>query len=110
MSTFLCTKYHENFQTSLTTVNTWLYWPSSEQKASGGPMSVTGQAKPQRRVGMGRIAAALVASVLASRAYAQVATGTILGNVKDSSGAAVPGAQVTATNLGTQFSRSATTD
>ena len=73
-------------------------------------MSVTGQAKPQRRVGMGRIAAALVASVLASRAYAQVATGTILGNVKDSSGAAVPGAQVTATNLGTQFSRSATTD
>ena len=42
--------------------------------------------------------------------HAQVATGTILGNVKDNSGAPVPGAQVTATNLGTQVSRTATTD
>jgi hypothetical protein len=41
---------------------------------------------------------------------AQVATATILGNVKDTSGASVPGALVTATNLDTQFSRSTTTD
>lgn len=74
-------------------------------------MSVTGQAEPHRPLGIGRIAAALVATLLlASAAHAQVATGTILGNVKDSSGAAVPGASVTATNLGTQFARTTTTD
>jgi hypothetical protein len=36
--------------------------------------------------------------------------GSILGNVTDTSGAAVPGATVTATNIDTQFSRSTTTD
>jgi hypothetical protein len=48
--------------------------------------------------------------LLATPIRAQVATGTILGTVTDTSSAAVPGAQVTATNLDTQFSRSATTD
>ena len=43
-------------------------------------------------------------------AAAQVATGTILGNVKDASGASVPGAMITATNLDTQFTRSTATD
>jgi hypothetical protein len=56
------------------------------------------------------MAAALCALILAPSVEAQVATATILGNVKDSSGAAVPTAHVTATNLGTQFSRTATTD
>jgi hypothetical protein len=49
------------------------------------------------------------AMALASPVRAQVATGTILGNVKDSSGA-VPAAQVTATNLDTQVSRATSTD
>src|SRR5262245_616006 len=52
----------------------------------------------------------LALSLSVSHAKAQVASGTILGGVNDSSGAAVPGATVTATNLDTQFSRSTTTD
>ncbi len=55
-------------------------------------------------------AAAAVAVLLAAPARAQVATGTILGTVKDAQGAATPGATVTATHLDTQFSRSATSD
>src|SRR5688500_2635581 len=43
-------------------------------------------------------------------ANAQVATGTILGGVTDATGGAVPGANITATNLDTQFTRSTTTD
>jgi len=42
--------------------------------------------------------------------HAQTSTGTILGNVKDDSGTAVPGATVTATNVDTQLSRSTVTD
>jgi hypothetical protein len=54
--------------------------------------------------------ALVVALFLAAPIHAQTATGTILGNVTDSSGAGVPGALVTATNVDTQFSRNATTD
>jgi hypothetical protein len=57
------------------------------------------------------IAAALVSTLLlATPLHAQVATGTILGNVTDSSGGAVPGATVTATNVDTQASRDTVTD
>ena len=57
-------------------------------------------------------AAAFICTFFMSTApvHAQVATGTILGNVTDSTGAAVPGATVTATNVDTQFSRDTTSD
>jgi hypothetical protein len=54
--------------------------------------------------------AVLVAMLVTTSALAQTPTGTILGSVKDAQGAVVPGATVTATNLGTQYSRSAVTD
>lgn len=54
--------------------------------------------------------AALGAILLTTSALAQAPTGTILGGVKDAQGGVVPGATVTATNLGTQYSRSAVTD
>src|SRR5688500_2269137 len=53
---------------------------------------------------------AMVLALAAGPARAQVSTGSILGAVTDASGAAVPGALVTATNIDTQFSRSAATD
>jgi hypothetical protein len=63
------------------------------------------------RTRIARLALVLAgALLLATPLHAQVATGTILGNVKDASGATVPGATVTAVNVDTQFSRSTTTD
>jgi len=56
------------------------------------------------------IVAVLAAMLMTSSALAQPPSGTILGSVKDAQGAVVPGATVTATNLGTQYSRSAVTD
>ena len=60
--------------------------------------------------GFARTAAMVCTLLPAAPLHAQVATGTILGNVTDSSGGAVPGATVTATNVDTQLSREATTD
>jgi len=57
-----------------------------------------------------RLSAAFGAILLTTSALAQTPTGTILGGVKDDQGAVVPGATVTATNLGTQYSRSTVTD
>jgi len=56
------------------------------------------------------IASLICAVGLAVPASAQIPTGTILGSVKDAQGAVIPGATVTATNTGTQFSRAAITD
>ncbi len=56
------------------------------------------------------IVATFCALLVASSALAQTPSGTILGTVKDDQGAVVPGATVTATNLGTQYSRSTVTD
>ena len=41
--------------------------------------------------------------------YAQVDTGTILGTVRDSSGAVIPGVKVTISNEGTSFTESTST-
>jgi hypothetical protein len=58
-----------------------------------------------------RITAAVLGALLVTTAaLAQTPTGTILGGIKDAQGAVVPGATVTATNLGTQYSRSTVTD
>jgi hypothetical protein len=59
-----------------------------------------------------RVCAALaavlcIALVMPATAHAQAATGTLLGNVKDESGSAVPGANVTATEVRTNISRTA---
>ena len=48
--------------------------------------------------------------LITTSALAQTPTGTILGSIKDSQGAVVPGATVTATNIGTQYSRNTVTD
>ena len=62
-----------------------------------------------------RVCAALAlvlgaALIVPAPAHAQAVTGTLLGNVTDSSGAAVPGATVVATETRTNISRSTTTN
>ena len=74
-------------------------------------LHMTEPTRSNRSAAMGRTALALMALfALAPLASAQIPTGTILGGVKDSTGGIVPGATVTATNVGTQYSRSVTTD
>lgn len=72
-------------------------------------MSQTGRST-KRLARLTRAALPLAAWLLSLPALAQAPTGTILGHVQDPTGARVPGATVTATNLGTQYSRSSTTD
>lgn len=57
-----------------------------------------------------RFALAICVMVLAAPAIAQSTYGSILGTVRDASGAAVEGAQVTLTNLGTAAVRTEVTD
>ena len=61
-----------------------------------------------------RLAAVLTVAVglctAPSRAAAQAVSGTLLGNITDSSGAAVPGATITATEVETNISRTTVTN
>ncbi len=60
-----------------------------------------------------RFATALALAMLClvpSRASAQAVTGTLLGNISDSSGASVPGVTVTATEVQTNIARTAVTN
>ena len=55
------------------------------------------------------VAAALVALIGSAPAFSQVPQGTISGVIRDTTGAVVPGAIVTATNQATNASQTATT-
>ena len=52
----------------------------------------------------------LMFAVASASAVAQITTADVVGRVTDSTGAVVPGAQVTLTNLGTNIARSAVAD
>ena len=61
----------------------------------------------QAFIRLGRMAQALViATIVASEAYAQSTTGTIQGSIRDEQGAVIPGATVTIRNVDTNFTRS----
>jgi hypothetical protein len=56
------------------------------------------------------VAPFLLMSVASRPLHAQSTTASMLGVVRDSSGAVIPGAEVTATNTGTSFTRTMSTD
>src|SRR5262245_47111712 len=61
-------------------------------------------------LGLALPALALMCSLLPQTASAQAVSGTVLGTVKDSSGAVVPGASVTLVNAGTGLTRTVVCD
>jgi hypothetical protein len=63
------------------------------------------QASLLLRTGAAVLALACLVALLPAAAFAQAAGGTLLGSVKDSSGAGLPGATVTATNRETGYDR-----
>jgi hypothetical protein len=58
----------------------------------------------------GLLGLAIGAGLMATEALAQAVSGTILGEVKDATGAAVPGATVSLVHAGTGFTRTLATD
>src|SRR6516162_9516634 len=63
-----------------------------------------------RRVVFVSVVITICAILAGTRSYGQSTFGSILGTVRDASGAAIAGAQVTLTNLGTSAMRTETTD
>ena len=61
-------------------------------------------------IGLARIVVVLLSLAGATNAFAQGGTGTLTGTVVDSTGAAVPGATVTATELNTGTERTVVSD
>jgi hypothetical protein len=61
-------------------------------------------------LGLSLAGLAIICCVAPPEASAQAVTGTILGTVKDSTGAVVPGASVTVVNTGTGYSRTVVSD
>jgi hypothetical protein len=59
---------------------------------------------------LGALALSALLMLIPSTAAAQAVTGTLLGNITDSSGAAMPGATVTATDVDKNISRNAVTN
>ena len=59
---------------------------------------------------LGSLVLSALLMLVPSMAAAQAVTGTLLGNITDSSGAAVPGATVTATDVGKNISRNVVTN
>jgi hypothetical protein len=66
--------------------------------------------RPMRAPALLALLTAVVVVIVPSTAAAQAVTGTLLGNVTDPSGAAVPGATVTALEVQTNISRTAVTN
>src|SRR5579863_1864996 len=73
--------------------------------ARGGNMGVFRESIGRRIIG---VMAVLILAAIA--VAAQLPTGTILGSVKDSSGASIPGAMVTLKNTDTNLTKTATTE
>src|SRR5437762_13549224 len=63
-----------------------------------------------RRVSGSFVCAILIALLLSSGAFGQVADGNLVGTILDSSGAAVPGAMVEVENMATGVKNTVTTD
>ena len=91
-------------------------FPVRELRCFASPRSVgttvrfAGEPVPIRRVEASEFRGLDIVFCSAGTAQAQSPTGTILGHVKDTTGAVVPAATVTATHLGTQYARTTTTD
>jgi hypothetical protein len=83
-------------------------------RPSGGSPDVRPEEEQMKTMPFGRWAsltvAALVCLVAVGPVFAQSTTARVEGIVTDDSGAAVPGASVTATNTATNFARTVTTD
>jgi len=73
-------------------------------------MKVSDSIRVARRTGPGLLVLALLSCLVPGEVSAQAVSGTILGTVKDATGAVVPGAAVTLLNTGTGLTRTVVAD